>query len=523
MPQHVNSRSSTKRPIATWVCLLFVFAAVQLVSATSYEAPPFTRAHAPANPSLRLARNYKPFELTKRQLIAQDDRVRAEDTFLLRFEVDSEPFSVVYKPVDTLIHPRASLSLHTQDSDSGLSKREQLPLQASDVRAYEGTVVHESFVEDFWNEEIAKLVRLDPKKDVGVRGWSRLLLRPDDSWDGSMQVDGRRFHFKPVNSFVRDMHKRSLKSGLPELNVPMPALARRNMLGGNTVVLRSQDVELPEGQKAAECGSDSSEFNLQTSKDMAVRKLPLQKDPASHWLQARSYPLGAAAGLSHLSIRGTDTLHLSPETAARLQRRQDMVGGDSNSSFSDSIGDTSGCPTDSQVVYIGVAADCNFVQEVGSQDEARTQILSWVNSVSGLYSRTFNVHVGVVELEVKSADCPSSPQDEWNVPCDGSNAPDLNERLSLFSEWRGQKGGGDGAGLWHLISTCSGTSEVGVAWLSQLCRVDASNSGQGGETVSGTGVTTLTDRTWEVMAHEIGHKYAHVSLALLLYKPDLGF
>lgn len=43
----------------------------------------------------------------------------------------------------------------------------------------------------------------------------------------------------------------------------------------------------------------------------------------------------------------------------------------------------------------------------------------------------------------------------------------LNDRLSLFSDWRGKKGN-DGAGLWHLMSGCPTGSEVGIAWLATL-------------------------------------------------------
>ena len=53
----------------------------------------------------------------------------------------------------------------------------------------------------------------------------------------------------------------------------------------------------------------------------------------------------------------------------------------------------------------------------------------------------------------------------WNLPCSANVS--LNDRLSLFSGWRGQKGD-DGAGLWHLMSGCPTGIEVGVAWVSTL-------------------------------------------------------
>lgn len=63
--------------------------------------------------------------------------------------------------------------------------------------------------------------------------------------------------------------------------------------------------------------------------------------------------------------------------------------------------------------------------------------------------------------------CPSTadPAVPWNVDCGSSIT--LNDRLSLFSGWRGQKGN-DGAGLWHLMSGCPTGTEVGIAWLGTL-------------------------------------------------------
>jgi hypothetical protein len=103
---------------------------------------------------------------------------------------------------------------------------------------------------------------------------------------------------------------------------------------------------------------------------------------------------------------------------------------------------------------MGFALDCNYVQGRDSAQEAREHILEVMNQVSDLYRRTFNVSLGIIELEVEDATCPTStPSDKtWNVGC-GSNLS-LDERLSRFSQWRGNKGD-DGAGLWHLMSACA--------------------------------------------------------------------
>jgi hypothetical protein len=75
--------------------------------------------------------------------------------------------------------------------------------------------------------------------------------------------------------------------------------------------------------------------------------------------------------------------------------------------------------------------------------------------VSSVYQRTFNISLGIVEINMPSeSTCPSQPSSDrpWNVDCPDASSQglDINERLNKFSKWRSDKGGSDGAGLWHL-------------------------------------------------------------------------
>lgn len=189
---------------------------------------------------------------------------------------------------------------------------------------------------------------------------------------------------------------------------------------------------------------------------------------------------------------------------------------------------------------------CTYVNRYGSQSTARTQLLTNLKCV-------FHVGLGDVAMMLKSVqhrlgavpadlqrlawcgraqrpgpDMPDQhrpqpvrlarclagdrwlkPHRPWNTACPASqdspttssNGLSLNDRLSAFSSWRGSKGGSDGAGLWHLLTACNDGTEVGVAWLGQLCRVSATQGGSG--TTSGTGVTATTRSEWQVMAHEV--------------------
>jgi hypothetical protein len=101
----------------------------------------------------------------------------------------------------------------------------------------------------------------------------------------------------------------------------------------------------------------------------------------------------------------------------------------------------------------------------------------------------------------------------------------LNERLSLFSQWRGEKDpNADPSGLWHLMSGCPSGTEVGVAWLGTMFvsplpdfsttkRFDScmkQSTGDAPSVVSGTGVSTNGRTEWQVVAHEIGHNFGAI-------------
>ena len=134
-------------------------------------------------------------------------------------------------------------------------------------------------------------------------------------------------------------------------------------------------------------------------------------------------------------------------------KRDDTLGMTGSSNYIGSIGSSAGCPQTQQIVYMGVALDCNYVATYGSTDAARTQVLNDWNQVSALYKSTFNISLGIIELVVQNETCPTTAVQgtEWDVAC--STNISLDQRLSMFSQWRGDRSG-DGAGLWHLMTAC---------------------------------------------------------------------
>jgi hypothetical protein len=121
-----------------------------------------------------------------------------------------------------------------------------------------------------------------------------------------------------------------------------------------------------------------------------------------------------------------------------------------------------------------------------------------------VYESQLNISLGLSNIVISDASCPATPPASaaWNMACNSSFS--MDDDLSTFSAWRGQRGS-DGVALWTLFTGCSSGAEVGVAWLGQLCQYSAQT--QGSQSVSGTNVVSSTQSEWQVLAHELGHGF----------------
>lgn len=416
------------------------------------------------------------------------------DTFRLTFTAFDEVYHLHLRPSDHLVHPSARVNYyrtHPATGESYLHRTE--PLLKSDVKAYWGEVVDA--------ETSAARLREDA---VGVRpgsrphlGWARIMVHHQGDigaglapvFEGAFSVDGVVYHV-------------SLREKYTSVRHPLdPPLVAVDVADTPLVIWRESDVMteeeearamgrvLPARPSGGSCSHDSLSWNQDHEHNPVLRKQPA----SSPWYD----PLGV--------LDSTVSSWVSEN--ASLVRRSDVAGGTAGTNFVDTIGKTSGCPTTPKILYMGVAADCVYVSQYGSQANATSQILNNWNIASTHYKNYFNVSLGVIELNVQDATCPTTtdPANPWNVAC--SSNVTLNDRLSIFSQWRGQKGD-DGTGLWHLMSGCPTGTEVGVAWLGTLCQTSA--SGGGDSVVSGTAVTTAGRTEWQVLTHEIGHNFGAV-------------
>lgn len=134
------------------------------------------------------------------------------------------------------------------------------------------------------------------------------------------------------------------------------------------------DVRSEEGQTTTGCGHDKVEWNMDNTTHPVRRpRSPVETKP---WWT--SSPVDSLPDLFADYPESGDRRRSAP-----LIKRDDVpTGGTTNpqTNYIGSIGSTSGCPTEQRVVYVGFAADCNYVGTYGGAEQARTQILTNMNS-----------------------------------------------------------------------------------------------------------------------------------------------
>jgi hypothetical protein len=209
--------------------------------------------------------------------------------------------------------------------------------------------------------------------------------------------------------------------------------------------------------------------------------------------------------------------------AGTLFRRsgQDDDTGDSGFSsginLKSTIGDTDGCPERKKIALIGMAADCNYMNDFNSTSDVREHFINTVNQASEQYEKSFNITLGLASIFMpKEGDCPSTSEKgddklEWNYKCGSDDTENgIGDRLNKFSVWRGSGNRTyDNHATWSLFTSCKQGSVVGLSWLGMICNSKPSDNGNG-TSVSGANVISKTQLDWRVFAHELGHSFGAV-------------
>ncbi|KAL1969498.1 hypothetical protein VTN77DRAFT_8936 [Rasamsonia byssochlamydoides] len=309
-------------------------------------------------------------------------------------------------------------------------------------------------------------------------GWARIYVKrdgPQPLFEGAFSVMHEQHHVKLRSSYVQT--RREYDVDLEDKN------------GEYMIVYRDSDM-VPRDRLELK-------RSLDLSSSCHADRLSFNSDP-NHPV-FRGEPMQSRATWGAMSVN----------QLFGLSRRQSDTGGISGNAggvnLQSNIGNTAGCPNTKKVALIGVATDCSFTASFNSTEDVRENIINVVNTASDLYERTFNISIGLRNLTVSDANCPSTAPESapWNMPCGSEN---ITTRLNLFSSWRGSRG--DSNAYWTLMSNCPTDDEVGVSWLGQLCVSGSMNDSS--QSVSGTNVVIRTTTEWQVFAHESGHTFGAV-------------
>ncbi|KAL0573925.1 hypothetical protein V5O48_008022 [Marasmius crinis-equi] len=456
---------------------LYLFLAAFVVSSeASSRAPrPLKRLAHPATHDLDIFPRRSTSLNGKRGIDLASGSLRHDDSFRLTLSAFDEIFHLHLTPNEHLIHPSARITYHETHPTTGEITPNSVPLLRESVRAYEGYVIHPDHTEGRKVEDIAGV--REGFSSYPELGWARVMVYEHEDgvkspvYEGAFSVDGVIHHIMTKENYGRV--KRPSDPEADDLDELLVIWRDTDIMSDEEEHFQLTGQPLPPSRRpeTQTCGHDRLEYNVDPSLNGALRS----PSNVSSWSPLSLWP------------------------------RDDIAGNGVGTNFIDQIGQTNGCPTSQKILYMGVAADCMYVSKQGGVEAATQKILSDWNSASSLYKSTFNVSLGIVELSVQQPDCPSqaSSSTPWNVDCNTA----IDQRLSLFSGWRGNKGD-DGAGLWHLMSGCPTGQEVGIAWMATLCRQSSSSSN--GQTVSGTGVSTLGLTEWQVVAHETGHNFGAI-------------
>ncbi|KAF8486694.1 Metallo-peptidase family M12-domain-containing protein [Gautieria morchelliformis] len=499
-------RSFMRIPVAivalAWIC-------ITLVEASSPPPRPLKRLAQPSihtleilprSPSLQ-QRSHLP---SSSPAVPPDSPLlQHSDSFRLTLSAFEQTFHLHLHPNPHIFHSSARINYYTNGPHGKAVLVRTEPLLRGNVKAYWGDVIHPDVSHRRMREDTAGgLVN----SDAQPLGWARILVHDQGdvdaglppTFEGAFSINGDVHHVVTNDNYMRTKHPLD-----PHL------LSHSEDPSSSLVVFRDSDI-MSHGEEAQfrESGIQSSSSDnrwdtVPTSDHPSVcshDRLDWNSDPGLNPVLRRPKP---PTWFETLGFR--DGEPAIPDNASAWYKRDDVAGATGNQNFADQIGQSAGCPTQQKIVYSGVAADCKYVQQYGSTQNATTAILNDWNMASGLYKSTFNVSLGIVQIDMHDPTCPSPPDTTrpWNVDCNTT----LNDRLSLFSKWRGDKGP-DGAGLWHLMSGCPTGTEVGVAWLSTLCQETA--TGSPGNFVSSTAVTTAGRSEWQVVAHETGHNFGAI-------------
>ncbi|KAL3421873.1 adam protease adm-b [Phlyctema vagabunda] len=316
-------------------------------------------------------------------------------------------------------------------------------------------------------------------------GWARVMVQQDGKspiFEGAFRLDGDHHHIQTRTHYMETKHSLD------------PALKERE--DEYMVVWRDSDISTG-NQDDGEAVHDELKRDIAPENSCSADRLSFNTDSQHPVYRAMLKARDQAGSLSVRSLFGR-------------QIDGTTTGNSAGVDLTTTIGSTAGCPTTRKVALVGVATDCTYTAALGNATAARQNVINVINAASVQYEDSFNITLGLANLTISDPACPATPAASapWNVGC--STSVDIQDRLNLFSAWRGDRG--DTNAYWTLLTTCATDTAVGLAWLGQACVTTSQVSSTSGsnETVSGANVVVRTSSEWQVVAHETGHTFGAV-------------
>lgn len=314
-------------------------------------------------------------------------------------------------------------------------------------------------------------------------GWARVMVHRDGKdpiFEGAFRVDGDHHNIQTRTHYAQTKHL--MDPNMEVTDAEYMVVWRDSDVGTELYgELRKRDQE----EQETLCSAHELDFN--SNPNHPIYAAMTKRDETTSFT-----PSKWTRNLFTRQIDGTTT------------------GNSAGVNLTSTIGNSAGCPTTRKVALIGVATDCSYTADFANSSEVHSNIITQINSASTQYESAFNITLGIQNLTISDANCPATAQTSapWNVGC--SNSVTIQDRLSLFSAWRGERN--DTNAYWTLLSTCNTGSAVGLAWLGQACVNSASNSTESNstDTVSSANVVVRTSTEWQVIAHESGHTFGAV-------------
>lgn len=395
--------------------------------------------------------------------------MHALSSFTLTFDLHNSEQHVrlTLAPNDDLL----PLSATVQYTNADGSLQEKQPLNRLDYRVFKGStwIRHTGDVE--WTNV----------------GWARIMMSRDGKqplFEGVFRIDGDNHHVQSRSNYMQTKH--ALDPVADEADNEYMVVWRDSDISSDPISHSGHahmDLKRDMDQNVS-CSADRLDFNAMNPLGFGAMTHPM--DDLFNW-----------GSISTRRIFGRQTDGQTTGNSAGVNLRS-------------TIGSTSGCPSTKRVALVGIATDCTYTGTFNSSEAARDNIIQVLNSASTQFEDSFNITLGLQNLIVNNGDCPGTPATSapWNVDCGGTVG--IQDRLNLFSSWRGQQK--DNNTFWTLLTNCPDNGAVGLAWLGQACVTDADvrTTSNANETVSGANVVVRTGSEWQVLAHEIGHTFGAV-------------